>query len=118
MVGPQQPGRLARGSSRCTHTRSQPARPLPCVSIDESLQSNNLTVDPGEGLTNSGIARRLFLSERTVEAHVRHVFSKLALPESDDGHRRVLAVLTHLSAATPDRGQPGPPSPPAPAAQP
>ena len=52
-----------------------------------------------EGLTNSGIAKRLYVSERTVEAHVRHVFTKLALPETEDGHRRVLAVLTHLSTS-------------------
>jgi DNA-binding NarL/FixJ family response regulator len=51
-----------------------------------------------EGLTNSGIAKRLYLSERTVEAHVRHVLMKLDMPESEDDHRRVLAVLTHLSA--------------------
>jgi DNA-binding NarL/FixJ family response regulator len=52
-----------------------------------------------EGLTNSGIAKRLVVSERTVEAHVRHVLLKLGIPQSEDGHRRVLAVLAHLSAA-------------------
>ena len=51
-----------------------------------------------EGLTNSGIARRLYITERTVEAHVRHVFMKLAMPDTEDGHRRVLAVLAHLAA--------------------
>jgi DNA-binding NarL/FixJ family response regulator len=52
-----------------------------------------------EGLTNTGIAKRLVLSERTVEAHVRHVLLKLSIPQSEDGHRRVLAVIAHLSAA-------------------
>jgi DNA-binding NarL/FixJ family response regulator len=53
------------------------------------------------GLTNTGIAKRLYLSERTVEAHVRHLLGKLDLPDREDGHRRVLAVLAHLSASQP-----------------
>jgi DNA-binding NarL/FixJ family response regulator len=52
-----------------------------------------------EGLTNAGIAKRLYLSERTVEAHVRHVLMKLDLPAGEDLHRRVLAVLAQLNAA-------------------
>jgi DNA-binding NarL/FixJ family response regulator len=51
-----------------------------------------------QGLTNSAIAKRLVVSERTVEGHVRHVMTKLDLPVDEDGHRRVLAVLAHLRA--------------------
>jgi DNA-binding NarL/FixJ family response regulator len=56
-----------------------------------------------EGLTNAAISKRLYLSERTVEGHVRHVFMKLDIPHSDDAHRRVLAVLAHLHAAQVER---------------
>jgi len=52
-----------------------------------------------EGLTNNAIARRLTLTERTVEGHVRSVLMKLDLPAREDGHRRVLAVIAHLRAA-------------------
>ena len=54
-----------------------------------------------EGRTNVGIARRLWLTERTVEAHVSSIMAKLGLATSDEDHRRVLAVLVHLRRAAP-----------------
>jgi serine/threonine-protein kinase PknK len=51
-----------------------------------------------EGLSNAGIARRIWVTEGTVEKHVRSILAKLDLPETEDQHRRVLAVLTFLEA--------------------
>jgi DNA-binding NarL/FixJ family response regulator len=51
-----------------------------------------------EGMSNRAIAARLYVTERTVEAHVTQIFHKLGLPESADQHRRVLAVLAFLRA--------------------
>ena len=51
-----------------------------------------------EGRSNSGISRELWVTEATVEKHVRSILMKLRLPEADDVHRRVLAVLTFLDA--------------------
>jgi len=49
-----------------------------------------------EGRSNMGISRQLWVSEGTVQKHVRSIFMKLHLPEAEDDHRRVLAVLTFL----------------------
>ena len=51
-----------------------------------------------EGMSNHAVAARLFITERTVEAHVTQIFQKLGLAESPDQHRRVLAVLAFLRA--------------------
>ena len=51
-----------------------------------------------EGRSNAGIARQLWVTEGTVEKHVHSILIKLRLPETEDDHRRVLAVVTYLEA--------------------
>ena len=51
-----------------------------------------------EGRSNAGIARQLWVTEGTVEKHVHSILRKLRLPETEDDHRRVLAVVTYLDA--------------------
>jgi DNA-binding NarL/FixJ family response regulator len=51
-----------------------------------------------EGRSNAGIARQLWVTEGTVHKHVGHILSKLRLSETEDDHRRVLAVITFLQA--------------------
>jgi DNA-binding NarL/FixJ family response regulator len=52
-----------------------------------------------EGRSNAGIAHRLWITEGTVEKHVRSIMARLHLPETEDDHRRVLAVLAFLDSA-------------------
>ena len=51
-----------------------------------------------EGRSNAGIARRLWVTEGTVEKHVRSIFAKLPISATEDDHRRVLAVVAFLEA--------------------
>jgi serine/threonine-protein kinase PknK len=51
-----------------------------------------------EGHSNAGVGRKLWVTEGTVEKHVHSILAKLGLPETDDHHRRVLAVLAFLEA--------------------
>jgi DNA-binding NarL/FixJ family response regulator len=75
-----------------------------------SDRERNVLALMAEGRSNAGIAQRLFLSAKTVEAHVNAVFTKLSLPASGDDNRRVLAVLSYLRAQPPNQiGNPRPP---------
>jgi DNA-binding NarL/FixJ family response regulator len=63
-----------------------------------SVREREVLALMAEGRSNAGIARQLWVTEGTVEKHVRSILAKLSLPESDVDHRRVLAVITFLEA--------------------
>ena len=63
-----------------------------------SVREREVLALVGEGLSNRGIAQRLDIAERTVEAHMAQIFAKLGIEDSPDQNRRVLAVLTLLRA--------------------
>ena len=62
-------------------------------------RERDVLVQMAEGATNHAIAQTLVITERAVERHVTSIFQKLGLPAGEDGHRRVLAVLTYLRAS-------------------
>jgi DNA-binding NarL/FixJ family response regulator len=78
---------------------------LPPVSRDDPLgdltpREREVLGLMAEGRANAGIAQQLWLTEKTVETHVRSILSKLDLPLSEQDNRRVLAVLAYLRAAS------------------
>ncbi len=77
----------------------------PLTSLTE--REREVLVLLAQGRSNAAIAKQLWTASRTVETHVRHIFAKLGLIDSDNDHRRVLAVLTylrlHMDEGDPDR---------------
>lgn len=71
--------------------RTDPLEPL-------SPREREVLALMAEGRSNAGIARSLWLSEGTVEKHVRSILAKLELAGRTDGNRRVLAVLRYLES--------------------
>jgi DNA-binding NarL/FixJ family response regulator/class 3 adenylate cyclase len=74
--------------------RARQASPLDALSDREK----EVLALMAEGRSNQAISEGLFVSEKTVEGHVRSIFTKLDLLPTADDHRRVLAVLTFLRA--------------------
>jgi DNA-binding NarL/FixJ family response regulator len=93
--------RVARGGSVvdpllvqelvATHHRDDPLAAL-------SSREREVLSLMAEGRSNAGIARRLWVTEGTVEKHVRSILTKLPIPATDDDHRRVLAVVAFLES--------------------
>ena len=93
--------RLAKGETvvdpQLVHELLGRARPRSPID-DLTARERQILSLMAEGLTDRGIADRLWLSTKTVESHVRHILQKLNLPEDRTRNRRVAAVLTYLRA--------------------
>ena len=63
---------------------------------DLSRREREVLALVAEGRSNGAIARALFVTTKTVEAHIKQIFAKLSIDAGPDSHRRVLAVLAFL----------------------
>ena len=75
------------------------ARAAPSPLDELTAREQEVLALMAEGLTDRAIARRLWLSEKTVQTHVRHILQKLRLPQDTSYNRRVQAVLTYLQSS-------------------
>jgi DNA-binding NarL/FixJ family response regulator len=94
-------GRIAKGASvvdpaLVAELVSARRRDDPLATLSE--REREVLALMAEGRSNAGIARQIWVTEGTVEKHVRRILSKLDLPETNDDHRRVLAVIAFLEA--------------------
>jgi DNA-binding NarL/FixJ family response regulator len=94
-------GRIAKGASvvdpaLVTELVSARRRNDPLAVL--SAREREVLALMAEGRSNAGIAHGIWVTEGTVEKHVRSILTKLNLPETGDDHRRVLAVVTFLEA--------------------
>jgi DNA-binding NarL/FixJ family response regulator len=89
----------AGGSALDPEVVARLLRPHPASQALRALTSreHDVLALMAEGRTNIGIARRLWLTERTVETHIKNILAKLGLTSTDEDHRRVLAVLAFLN---------------------
>jgi len=59
-------------------------------------RERDVLAEMAAGKSNASIGDALFISARSVEKHISAIFAKLDLVQTDDGHRRVQAVLVFL----------------------
>src|SRR5215467_13122899 len=92
-------GRIARGGSIVDPALVQEliaVRRRGNVLQDLTEREHDVLALMAEGRSNAGIAHQLWITEGTVEKHVRSILARMRLPETEEDHRRVLAVLAYL----------------------